>query len=339
MPRYQVHKQHIRKILILVLVLACLGGILSGIGLWESYQKQQAVLKQAEVDESAKRRREGWIEKDGQWYRPKSDLETMLIIGVDKMEPFEDSHSYNNDGQADFLLLSIWDNTKKNTTILHLNRDIMTEIPVLGVTGQQAGTITGQLALAHTYGSGLQDSCENTVKAVSILLNGVEIDHYIGMTMGAVPLINDMVGGVPVTVLDDFTGIDDSLVKGEEIVLHGEQALNYIRIRAGLEDSTNLNRMERQQQYLSSLSNQIQSLEEGYIPPTEQMEELSYYLLSDCSLSELSSMADKFAEYPLAEMQDIKGEVRQGTEYIEFYPDEAALELQIIDLFYEPVQE
>lgn len=338
MPRYQIHKQHIRKILILVLVLACFGGILSGIGLWESYQKQQAVLKQTAVDESAKRRREGWIEKDGQWYRPKSDLETMLIIGIDKMEPLEDSHSYNNDGQADFLLLTIWDKTKKNTTILHLNRDIMTEIPVLGVTGQQAGTITGQLALAHTYGSGLYDSCENTVKAVSMLLNGVKIDHYLGMTMGAVPLINDMVGGVPVTVLDDFTGIDDSLVKGEEVVLHGEQALHYIRIRAGLEDSTNLNRMERQRQYLTAFSEQFRSLEEGYTPSSDQIEKLSQYLLSDCPISELSNMADHLAEYPINEMQDIAGEAKQGTEYIEFYPDEVALQAQILSLFYEPVQ-
>ena len=59
----------------------------------------------------------------------------------------------------------------------------------------------------------------------SFLLGGTEIDHYLAMTMSAIPQINDLVGGVPVTVLDDFSGIDDSLVKGEEITLMGEQAL------------------------------------------------------------------------------------------------------------------
>lgn len=143
MPRIQVYKGHVKKLLILVLVLLCIGGILGGVSLWESHRLQQAMLSQEQIDQPARRRREGWIEKDGQWYAPKSNQETMLIVGVDKTEPLEDSKSYNNDGQADFLLLAIFDTKEEKTTILHLNRDLMTEIPVLGVTGQQAGTITG----------------------------------------------------------------------------------------------------------------------------------------------------------------------------------------------------
>lgn len=335
MPHIHMHKRHIRKALILVLILACVSGVLFAVQIWESHQRQQAMLRQEEIDEPARRRREGWIEKDGQWYAPKSGLETMLVIGVDKTEPLEDSGSYNNDSQADFLLLTILDKTEETATILHLNRDIMTQIPVLGVTGQHAGFITGQLALAHTYGSGLQDSCENTVDAVSMLLGGVDIDHYVGMTMGAVPLINDMVGGVPVTVLDDFSGIDDTLVQGEEITLQGEQAIHYVRIRAGLEDSSNLNRMKRQQQYLQSLANQVQSLGEDFAPSSQQMEELSRYLISDCTVQELDSMAEKVSSYTLEEMQTVAGQAKKGTEYMEFYSDEAALEEQVLDLFYE----
>lgn len=338
MPRIQVYKGHVKKLLILVLVLLCIGGILGGVSLWESHRLQQAMLSQEQIDQPARRRREGWIEKDGQWYAPKSNQETMLIVGVDKTEPLEDSKSYNNDGQADFLLLAIFDTKEEKTTILHLNRDLMTAIPVLGVTGQQAGTITGQLALAHTYGSGLHDSFKNTVKAVSMLLGHIEIDHYVGMTMGAVPLLNDMVGGVTVTVLDDFTGLDDSLVKGEEITLIGEQALHYIRIRNGLEDSTNLNRMQRQQQYLVALAEKVQSLGE-YMPPADQMEKLSAYLLSDCPANILTEKLQKYAGYTFAELQDIAGEAKKGTEFVEFYPDQAALEEQILDLFYDPYQE
>ena len=189
--------------------------------------------------------------------------------------------------------------------------------------------------ITFTEGSGLQDSCENTVDAVSMLLGGVDIDHYVGMTMGAVPLINDMVGGVPVTVLDDFSGIDDTLVQGEEITLQGEQAIHYVRIRAGLEDSSNLNRMKRQQQYLQSLANQVQSLGEDFAPSSQQMEELSRYLISDCTVQELDSMAEKVSSYTLEEMQTVAGQAKKGTEYMEFYSDEAALEEQVLDLFYE----
>lgn len=293
------------------------------------------MLVQAEIDEPARKRREGWIERDGVWYAPKQNQETMLLIGMDKMDPLEASESYNNNAQSDFLLLAIFDNTKETTTLLHINRDTMAQIPVLGVTGQPAGSITGQLALAHTYGSGLQDSCVNTVNAVSDFLYGIKIDHYVAMTMGAVPYINDLVGGVPVTVLDDFSGIDDSLVEGETITLKGEQALHYVRIRSGLEDSSNLNRMKRQQQYLESMAEQIEKLDENFSVSPQQISTISKYIISDCSIDTLSRMAEQFIDYPLQKMQDIQGEAIVGEEYMEFYADEAALQEQILDLFYE----
>ena len=59
MPRFQVSKSHLHKLLILVLALACFGGIFSLMGLWESHRQQQATLQQQQVDEAARRRREG----------------------------------------------------------------------------------------------------------------------------------------------------------------------------------------------------------------------------------------------------------------------------------------
>lgn len=335
MPQVHIKKRNTKKIFVLIIFLLVFACVVLGVFFWESKQKQEAMLVQAEIDEPARKRREGWVERDGVWYAPKQDQETMLLIGMDKMDPLEASESYNNNAQSDFLLLAIFDNTKETTTLLHINRDTMAQIPVLGVTGQPAGSITGQLALAHTYGSGLQDSCVNTVNAVSDFLYGIKIDHYVAMTMGAVPYINDLVGGVPVTVLDDFSGIDDSLVEGETITLKGEQALHYVRIRSGLEDSSNLNRMKRQQQYLESMAKQIGKLDENFSVSPQQISTISKYIISDCSIDTLSRMAEQFVDYPLQEMQDIQGEAIVGEEYMEFYADEAALQEQILDLFYE----
>mgnify|MGYP000585160404 FL=1 len=69
--------------------------------------------------------------------------------------------------------------------------------------------------------------------------------------MDAVPILNDLLGGVEVTVLDDFSGIDDTLIKGETVTLHGDHALTYVRERYGLEDSSNSTRMVRQRQYMT----------------------------------------------------------------------------------------
>ena len=109
----------------------------------------------------------------------------------------------------------------------------MTEIQILGVNGEPAGTMTGQLALAHTYGSGEEDSCENTVLAVENLLYGVEVDHYVSMTMDGWPSSTTWWGGVTLEVLDDFSGIDGTLVQGETVTLKGQQALTYVRSRDG----------------------------------------------------------------------------------------------------------
>lgn len=82
---------------------------------------------------------------------------------------------------------------KENGTcqVLQLNRDTMTQIESYGVAGESAGTYEGQLALAHTYGSGGQDSCRYQAKAVSNLLYGVSVDHFCSVTMDAVAVIND----------------------------------------------------------------------------------------------------------------------------------------------------
>lgn len=335
MPQVHVKKSKAKKILVLAIVLLLFLGMIGGISFWESKQRQEAMLVQSEIDESARRRREGWVNRDGVWYAPKENQETVLMIGLDKTEPIEASESYNNNAQADFLLLAIFDETKETTTILHINRDTMAEIPILGVNGQLAGTMTGQLALSHTYGSGLQDSCMNTVNAVSDFLYGIKINHYVAMTMGAVPYINDLVGGVPVTVLDDFSGIDDSLVEGETITLKGEQALHYVRNRADLEDSSNLNRMKRQQQYLTSMAKQVEKLDDDFSVSTQQVATIAKYIISDCSIDTLSRMAEQFVDYPLQEMQDVQGEAVRGEEFIEFYPDEEKLAEQVLELFYE----
>ena len=216
----------------------------------------------------------------------------------------------------------------------------MTQIQILGVTGEPAGTFTGQLALAHTYGSGEEDSCENTALAVSNLLYGMEIDHYVSLTMDGVALLNDLVGGVTVEVLDDFSGIDDSLMQGETVTLKGQQALTYVRSRGGMEDSSNLHRMERQRQYLAALQQQLKAAvqqEDGFT--LDALLQLNEYMVSDCTVNQLSDLGDSLAAYQVSDILTTPGEAQVGEEFMEFTVDEAALQQLVMDVFYEPVEE
>ena len=275
---------------------------------------------------------------DGKAYALTEGLETVLLLGVDKFEG-ETPEGYLNNQQADFLLLLVLDEDNETCTPIQLNRDTMTEIQILGVNGEPAGTMTAQLALAHTYGSGEEDSCENTVLAVSNLLYGVEVDHYVSVTMDGVALLNDLVGGVTVEVLDDFSGVDPRLVKGETITLKGEQALTYVRARGGMEDSTNLHRMERQRQYLSALQGQLTKAvqsDDGFT--LDALLQLNEYLVSDCTVEQLSALADNLANYEVGDILTTKGEAQVGEEFVEFTVDEAALQQLVLHLFYEPVE-
>lgn len=276
---------------------------------------------------------------NGTAYAKREDLETVLLLGVDKFEG-ETPEGYLNNQQADFLLLLVMDKQNETCTPIQLNRDTMTQIQILGVTGEPAGTFTGQLALAHTYGSGEEDSCENTVLAVENLLYGVEIDHYVSLTMDGVALLNDLVGGVTVEVLDDFSGIDDSLVQGETVTLKGQQALTYVRSRGGLEDSSNLHRMERQRQYLAALQQQLKAAvqqEDGFT--LDALLQLNEYMVSDCTVNQLSDLGDSLATYQVSDILTTPGDAQEGEEFMEFTVDEAALQQLVMDVFYEPVEE
>lgn len=275
---------------------------------------------------------------NGTAYAKRENLETVLLLGVDKYEG-ETPEGYINNQQADFLLLLVMDKQNETCTPIQLNRDTMTQIQILGVTGEPAGTFTGQLALAHTYGSGEEDSCENTVLAVENLLYGMEIDHYVSLTMDGVALLNDLVGGVTVEVLDDFSGIDDSLVQGETVTLQGQQALTYVRSRGGLEDSSNLHRMERQRQYLAALQQQLKAAvqqEDGFT--LDALLQLNEYMVSDCTVNQLSDLGDSLAAYQVSDILTTPGEAQEGEEFMEFTVDETALQQLVLDVFYEPVE-
>ncbi len=277
-----------------------------------------------------------YLKYEGKEYELKGNIETFLVLGLDKFEGVSSSDSYNNDKQSDFLMLFVLDNDTKTCSALQINRDTMVDVNVLGVAGNRVDTVTKQIALAHTYGNGKEVSCRNVSDSVSALLLGMKIDHYISVTMDAVPIYNDMLGGIEVEVLCDFTGIDDTLIKGEKVTLKGEQALTYIRTRQGLEDSSNSTRMERQRQYLNALRDKSLdrfSNDDEFI--VESTLKMSDYIVSDRSVTQLQELIRKITSYSFIEVDGIKGETKTGEKFLEFYPDKASVEKTVIDLFYE----
>ena len=295
------------------------------LGVWE---RQRSQFPEApELDKT--------VEFDGQKYKLKDGVETFLVLGLDKYLQDDTPESYDNDKQADFLMLFVFDNDAQKYSAIHINRDTMTDVARLGVAGERVGSAVEQIALAHTQGNGREVSCRNVADSVSGLLLGVKVNHYVSVTMDAVPIYNDLLGGVEVEVLEDFAGIDETLVKGERVTLMGEHALKYVRTRYGLEDSSNSTRMQRQQQYLDALREKTEkTMEQDDEFIVRASVEMSEHIVSDRSVTQLQELARKMSEYEFTEIYSMEGDNVVGEKFIEFYPDAESLKKIVIDLFY-----
>ena len=314
-----------RGLAVALLAVFLLTGAFLLLELWE---KRQSIFPEQKTENTV-------YEYNGVEYVKNEDVESFLILGLDKFEDAINNDSYNNDQRADFLMLLVFDNSEKKFTAVHLNRDTMVNMNVLGVAGQMIGTVNKQLALAHTYGNGRDVSCRNTADAVSELLNGVKVNHYLSITMDAVPILNDLLGGVEVTVLDDFSGIDDTLIKGETVTLHGDHALTYVRERYGLEDSSNSTRMVRQRQYMTAVYDKAMlEIENDDNFVIEASSKLADYIVSDRSVNQLQEIAKKLSQYKFTEIETLEGESVVKDGLMEFRPDADSIDKIVFELFY-----
>ena len=276
------------------------------------------------------------IIRDGVEYFPRQDITVLMVLGIDQLGPVTESGSYNNSGLADVISLLIFDETNQNCRILQLNRDTMVNVRVLGIGGKYAGTMYGQLALAHSYGSGLEDSCENTRETVSQFLYGLNIDYYMSMNMDAIRIMTDAVGGVQVEVKDDFSKIDPSIQMGQ-MVLNGQQAITFVRTRQNVADQMNLSRMQRHREFMNGLLEALQTKLDGDGAFALSLyESLDDYVVSDLSGNVITSIADRYGDYPLVEIVSPEGENTKGDQYMEFVVDEDKLDELILRLFYAP---
>ncbi len=270
-----------------------------------------------------------------QAYIYNSALSTLLLMGIDNDE-LETPTAYRNSGQADLLLLAVFDPDSETCTLIHINRDTMSYVPVYDSLAVYQGVVYEQIGYAHTYGSGWEDSCEYTVEAVANLLLGVTADNYIMLTMDAVATLNDLVGGVTVTIEDDFTGVDDTLVQGETVTLYGEHALTFVRSRMSMvDDGSNLARMRRQQTYMAGFISALQSsiaADSSFL--LSAYAEMGDYMLTDCDISTLADLSGELASYTLSDIVSLEGEAVKGETYMEYYVDSQALVELVLDTFY-----
>ena len=272
---------------------------------------------------------------------PKNNIRTFLFMGLDSSGEAEATEEYDGTGQCDTLQVIVLDDSLHTYVSMPVNRDTMTKVNTVDEEGYYLSSTTMQIALAHASGDGMEASCENTVHAVSELLYGQDIDNYASLNMDAIEVLNHLVGGVTVTIEDDFSKEDPTLRMGETVTLTDEQAMHYVRGRMNVGDGSNEGRMRRQSQYLSALKSMlIQKCQEDSAFALDIYDALEPYMVTSLSRNDFINLAADLINAEEQTAPEIKGSNGEGeTGFNELTVDENSLADVVIQLFYDRAEE
>lgn len=192
-----------------------------------------------------------------------SDIVNILIIGVDYAYEREDAEWISGGGKGDFhsdVMMVLAVNFKENkASLISLPRDTYAKIP--GVGGIY------KLNASINCGGGVDDKGFSKVcEAAEWMLGGISVDYYYAVTMPAVKMLGDAVGGVDYDVEMDFKMAGRQYYAGQQH-LNGQGILDYFRVRKGIKESGDLNRINRQKKMLVALFAELKQANKlGMIP-------------------------------------------------------------------------
>lgn len=312
---------------ILLILAVCIAG--AGIYLAESRKKSEEAVSDAEEIET------DTVVYQGKKYRYNSDLELILFLGVDKSEPISLQNHAGEGGQTDTLLLAVLDREQEKVQMVSVSRDTMTDVKIYDESGEYLATEHAQIALQYAYGTSAKRSIQMTKEAVSNLLYEVPIRSYVSLNVEGIAPIVDAMGGVTLTIPEDYTMIDPAFTQGSVLTLNGAQAEAYVRYRDQTVTGSNAQRMERQNEFLLALFQQLNHAglksQEGF---QRIFDSAGDYLETDLTAKELQ----RLSEYEFqTEIITLPGEMQAGTEHDEYVIDDEKLYDLVLKLFYKPI--
>lgn len=276
----------------------------------------------------------------GHKYRYNENITSVLFMGVDR-EKVNSDEKYLKEhgaGQADTMFVAALDTSSSKMSLISIPRDTMADIRTYNEKSKYTGTRNTQLCLAYAYGDGGELSCTNTVDAVSNVLYGIPIDSYVSINLSSISILNDAVGGVNVRVIGDLTGVDPDLKEGANVTLLGDQAETYVRTREHEPLDANLERMRRQQQYITAfIQKGLQETRSDIMLPVDLLNLISDNAVTNVSVPKLTYLATEAlgVSFSSDDIYSIDCDIKEGDSgYAEYYPDETKLFELVLKVFY-----
>jgi len=273
-----------------------------------------------------------YITYEGKNYPLKRNMSTVLLIGTDNFADDEErllpDDYYHNSTLADFIVILVFDHSAKTVTPLQIGRDTMCAVKRIDNDGKPLPDGFMQITLSHAYGSGKEDSCINTRDSVENLLFNVPIDNFLAFTMDTVPLVNDLVGGVTVTLENDIPALGAEYVKGASITLKGKQALRFVRYRDTQFMNSNLRRMSNHRLYMDGFTVAARAAaEKDSDLVVKGFKLVQRFLCTDLTLDHIQRMIDDLVAYEFLPFVTPSGayDLREGEKFPGFYTDDASI--------------
>ena len=283
------------------------------------------------------------IRYNGEEYRRNTAVKGYLIMGVDSRGSLKDVSSIEDVRLADAQVLVVHNTAKDTVQLIEIPRDTMTWVYRTDENSQIIDREFNHINTAWNYGDGHELSGQYASQAVVWLMGGLPVDGYLATGMDSINLLNDLVGGVTVSIDDeDLAKADPAFVKGTEVHLEGPQAEKFVRYRNVDKDFTNYLRMTHQQQYAIGFEKQLfaqQKKDKNTIP--HMFDAIESNMETNMQKGTYVKIAmDVAAKDRLLSEEDfyrVPGEYRRGEVYDEFYADYYALDQLILQLFYRKV--
>ena len=334
MNRRSSHRRKTKRrdiIITSALILICLVLLAAGITYEKSNSRQQRGTDDSSVGQLRR------IEYDGTEYIEKPAVTTILLLGIDDNDISVD-YGARRGGQADFQLLLVIDHEDQVIHQLQIDRDTITDVEALGIFGNTLGLQPMQICLAHAFGASQEECDTHAVEAVERMLPGLEVDVFLTFDLASIGIFNDALGGITVTLEDDFSASDPTMTKGATLTLSGDQAEIYVRTRMEIGDGTNASRMSRHRTYLSK---SVDALKIRVRADVNYLDRLLDLLEDDMTVNvgrgKLINEANRVINYELLPIETLEGVHTIGKDgYVEFHLSDNAAEKWILEVLYEP---
>lgn len=327
--------------IIILLVLALAIGTVFGTFMFLRYKGKKDIMPVATGDVKY----EEIIEYGGHKYKYNEDVVALAFIGVDQ-RTLESSTNTDFVGCADADIVIAVDTNTGKTNVIAIPRDTMVDIDRYSAdTGLLINSETSQLCLAYAYGDGEELSCQNTVDAMSRILNNVPIQKYFVLDLDGIAPLNDAIGGVEISnSLYDFP--DEGIKVGDSVMLKGEMAEKYVRSRNMDNVEASLNRTDRQIQYVRAFATQaLPAVVRDFSTVSKLYNTSKNYSKTNLSMSNATYMASLFLQKNIRDFEGttLKGKMKASADpnpefadvvHAEFYPDKDCVMQAVLKAFY-----